>query len=186
MMGSSLSFELVLLDRMSRDYKLSVLHEIGLTEAAAAELQKGCRSQYPALAASDLANYQKLLGPEIPRDKVPGCNAHYFLLMLWPHLFLVIEELEKGGPCAIGFENQAVPVFQAFDPGTIRAGLWTRRALEQIADRHQLHDGWDEEVVVRFAFGDRLFEGKFVFGLLQEWRSVLHNPGGSHFDGLYP
>jgi hypothetical protein len=171
-MTNSLSFELVLLDRMSRDYKRSVLHEIGLTEAEAAELQKECTLKYPALAASDLANYRKLLGPEVPGNDLTGCNAHYFLLMLWPHLFLVLEEFEKGGPCAIGFENQAIPIFQAFDPRTIRAGLWTRRALEQIADRHQLHDGWDEEVVVRFSFGDRLFEGIFVFGLLQEWRPV--------------
>ncbi len=154
------------------EYKLSVLREIGLAEADAAELQKESTLQYPSLAASDLANYQKLLGPEVPRDNVTGSTAHYFLLMLWPHLFLVLEEIEKGSPCAIGFENQAVMTFQAFDPRTIRAGLWTRRALEQIADRHQLYDGWDEEVVVRFTFGDRLFEGTFVFGLLQDWRPV--------------
>jgi hypothetical protein len=171
-MSGSLSFELVLLDRMSRDYKLAVLREIGLTEAEAAELQKKSALNYSDLAASDLATYRKILGPEVPRDQLTGRSAYYFSLMLWPHLFLVLEEFENGSPCAIGFENQAALRFQAFDPRTIRAGLWTRRALEQIADRHESHDGWDEEVVIRFAFGDRLFEGTFVFGVLQEWRSV--------------
>ena len=171
-MSRSLNFELVLLERMFRDYKLSVLHDIGITEAEAAGLQKESTLKYPALASSDLASYRKLLGPEVTRESLTGSSAHYFTLMLWPHLFWVLEESGESGPCAIGFENQVVPVFQAFDPRTIRAGLWTRRALEQIADRHQLHDGWDEEVVVRFTFGEILFEGTFVFGLLQEWRPV--------------
>ena len=179
-MSENLNFELLLLDRMSRDYKLSILHEIGLTEAEAKQLREKCSLKYPGLAESDAATFRNILGSEIPRGHITcgnvelpaGCSAHYFLLMLWPHLFWVVQQCKDATSCEIGFENQTDLSFLQFDPRLVRVGLWTRGALEKIADRHELCDGWDEEVVIQFAFGSRLFKGTFVFGLLQEWLAL--------------
>ena len=174
---NSLSFELVLLDRMSSVYKMNALLEMGLTEAEAKQLRDTCVLKYPDLAASNLETFRRILGPETPgnnqlvanRERRPGCTPHHFVLMIWPHLFFVVEEFHGANSCGIGFENQAAIRAQTFDPRAVRGGIWTRRALEMLADRHEVRDGWDEEVVVRFAFGDRMFEGRFVLGLLQEW-----------------
>jgi hypothetical protein len=54
----------------------------------------------------------------------------------------------------------------------VRAGVWTRSALGPLADDSITEEGWDEEVIVRFRFGKRMFRGTFVLSLLQEWRAL--------------
>jgi hypothetical protein len=176
---NSLNFELVLLERMPREYKLGILREIGLTESQAAELRGTSILQYPDFASSDLSTYREILGPEVSSDHAGlanrvrrrGSTPHHFLTILWPHLFFVVEEFDGSTSCGVAFENQASPDLEKFDSANVRAGLWTRRALEELADGYELYDGWDEEVVIRFTFGSRQFEGRFVLGLLHEWRS---------------
>jgi hypothetical protein len=101
-----------------------------------------------------------------------GSTVHRFLLMLWPHLYWVVNRDPHGKSWGVGFQNQAVLGFHRLDPSLVRAGVWTRAALERVADQHELYDGWDEEAVIRFHFGAHRYEGRFIFGLLLSWRRL--------------
>ena len=179
-MANGLSFELLLLDRMSEAYKASALREIGLTPTEAARIREQCTLKLPEQLDSDLTTYATLVGTEVKKERlsheVPevfaGSRAHYFLLMLWPHLYWVVNSRPDGQSWGVGFQNQAALRFDEVDPCAVRVGLWTRTALERIADHHELYDGWDEQIVIRFTFGQRRYEGSFVFGLLQDWREL--------------
>jgi len=176
----ALSFELLLLDRMTSDYVTSTLREIGLSPAEAALIRKRCRLRIPEQLGSSVATYASLLGPEATQkgsgcmlELLPESVAHSFRLVLWPHLFWVVHSDPAGRSLAVGFQNQVDLEFEDLDPSLVRVGLWTRFELERLADSHEIYDGWDEEVVVRFAFGKHHYEGKFVFGLLQRWKRIL-------------
>lgn len=178
-MSARLSFELLLLNTMSEAYRASVLREIMLTEAEASKIRAQCQLKLPAEVGSDLVTYIRILGPEVENTAgyrmsgaLAGSTAHCFILTLWPHLFWVVHRRPDGTSWEVGFQNQAVIDFKEVEPSTVRVGLWTRTTLEHIADRSEVYDGWDEQVVVRFDFGDRRYEGEFVFGLLQEWRQL--------------
>jgi hypothetical protein len=179
-MGNSLSFELRLLERMSERYASSTLQEIGLAEAEAARIRAQCPLKLPEQLDSDVTIYTSLLGKPVQSQSlgndVPevfaGSTANYFVLPLWPHLYWAVNTRPDGRAWGVGFRNQAALDFEQIEPSVIRKGLWTRSALEHIADHHELYDGWDEQALIRFDFGNHRYEGDFVFGLLQGWRKL--------------
>jgi hypothetical protein len=179
-MTSRLSFELSLLGQMSETYQASVLREIGLTEAEAIEIRRRSPLKVPEQLDSALEAYADLLGLEVKSEplghSVPepfaGSTAHSFSLMLWPHLYWVVNRRPDGRSWGASFQNQAPIGFAQMDGAMVRVGLWTRMALERVAEHHELYDGWDDYVVIRFVLGGRRCEGTFVFGLLQEWRKL--------------
>ena len=174
------SFELLLLERMSKEYRASVLRQIGLASADAARIRASCPLLAPWQLGNDLTTYLNILGAEVPRhhvgywssEELAGSRPHCFLLALWPHLFWVLHEDQDGSWSEVGFRNQTLLNFQHLDPATVRVGLWTRAALRRLADGHALHDGWNEQVTERFTFGSQRYEGQFVYGLLQEWSRI--------------
>jgi hypothetical protein len=126
-----------------------------------------------------LTAYSNLLGDEVESrivgnlpEPFAGSTAHYFLLMLWPHLYWVVHSKPDGTTWGPEFQNQANLRYRALEPSVIRPGVWTRKTLESLADSYDLHDGWDERVIVRFGIRERRYEGVFVLGLLQEWREI--------------
>jgi len=179
-MANSLSFELRLLERMSERYASSILQEIGIAAADAARIRAQCSLKLPEQLDSDVATYASLLGKPVKSqplgDDVPevfaGSTANYFVLLLWPHLYWAVNTRPDGRAWGVGFCNQVALDFEQIEPSLIRKGLWTRSALEHIADNHELYDGWDEQALIRFAFGSHRYEGNFVFGLLQDWRKL--------------
>lgn len=180
MTSKSLSFEFALLAGMSQPYVKSVLQTILLPESEARRLGQECDLVLPAQLASELSIYVDLLGPEVkrrsPSGDVPtaftGSTSHCFTLSLWPHLYWVVNRHPRGSSWGVGFENQTQPAFREFGPEVVRPGVWTRGALDSLADHSEIYDGWDERSVVRFGFGSGRYEGEFVFGLLQAWRQV--------------
>jgi hypothetical protein len=179
-MANRLSFELCLLERMSDSYASSTLQEIGIAEAEAARIRAKCPLKLPEQLDSDLATYASLLGSPVRNQSlgndVPevfaGSVTNYFILPLWPHLYWTVNTRPDGRSWGMGFRNQIELYFNPIDPTVIRKGLWTRSALENVADHHELYDGWDEQAVIRFGFGSDRYEGNFVFGLLQDWRKL--------------
>jgi hypothetical protein len=179
-MVDSLSFELRVLERMSEAYAADLLEEIGLTKAKAAEIRAQCPLSLPEQLDSDLDTYSGLLGPAVKSESlgndVPavfsGSVANNFLLTLWPHLYWTVNTRPDGRSWGVGFRNQVALDFEQIDASMIRRGVWTRSALEELADQHELYDGWDERVLVRFSFGVRVYAGTFVFGLLQDWKRL--------------
>ncbi len=180
-MTNSLSFELRALERMSEAYVSAVLDDIGFTREEAMEISAQCPLRLPAQLDSGLEVYTSLLGPAarsapLEDDGVPGVFAgsvaHDFLLTLWPHLYWRVQSRPDGRSWGVGFRNQVALRFEQINTSIVRRGVWTRVALEELADQYELHDGWDEQAIVRFAFGARRYEGTFVFGLLQEWTSL--------------
>lgn len=165
---------------MSEGYASFSLQEIGLNDAEAAGIRAQCPINLPQQLDSDLATYVILLGKPVKSESlgndVPdvfaGSTINYFMLPLWPHLYWTVNTHPGQGSWGVGFHNQAAIEFENIDPSVIRRGIWTRSALEHIADSHDLYDGWDEQAVIRFAFGDDRYEGNFVFGLLQDWRKL--------------
>jgi len=178
-MSPDLGFELLILQRMLPTYQAAVLGEIGLTETEAALARSGISSRFPADFSTDFGVYANLLGPAYRVEQVDdappsfaGSTAHYYLLMLWPHLFWVVNCSPSGTPWNAGFRNQVGFRFSPFDPRRVRVGLWTRSALEEQADRHELYDGWDENSVVHFSFGSSRYEARFTLELLEEWKQL--------------
>ena len=179
-MLNNLAFELRLLDRMSKGYAAATLHEVGLSEAEAASIRARCTLKLPAQLDSDLDVYKSLLGEPVETRPVgiavpqvfAGSTVNYFLLTVWPHLYWAVNRRPDGQSWGVGFCNQASLKFVDLDPSIIRRGIWTRSAVESIADRHELYDGWDEQALIRFHFSDRCYEGNFVFGLLQDWQRI--------------
>jgi len=165
---------------MSKVYRESVLHEIGLADADAGAARAQCALNISDLSKIDLATYGRVLGAEVKSapliddvaEAFVGSTAYYFLLVLWPHLYWIVNRAPGGGTWGIGFRNQVDLRFERFEPSLVRVGLWTRNSLEKLADDHEIYDGWDEEVIVRFRFGPRRYEGTFTFGLLQNWRAL--------------
>lgn len=179
-MPNRLGLELRLLERMSDRYAKSILREVGLDEADAVQIRAQCQLKLPEQLDSDVAIYTSLLGAAVKSrslgDDVPelfaGSTANDFLLTLWPHLYWTVNTRPDGQSWGVGFRNQVALNFKSIDPSIIRRGVWTRSALEHLADHHELHDGWDEQVQIRFAFDGATYEGSFVFGLLQDWRRI--------------
>lgn len=181
-MGSArVGFELLLLERMLESYRASVLADVGLTRKKFATLRAQCSLQHPEELTADVDRLKDVLGSPLRSEPVVdapepfvGSTAHLFVLTLWPHLYWVVNEQPQRGyrPWGVGFRNQVQVASAGFEPSLVRVGLWTQSALEAIAATHTLHDGWNEQAEVRFSFGEREFQGKFVYELLQEWHEV--------------
>jgi hypothetical protein len=179
-----LAFELALLERMMPIYRASILEELGLSDEEERRIRSECTLDLPRDLDRGLEIHTKILGSplrSLPLEaRVPdafrGSIRNVFVLTLWPDLHWVVYSLPDERTWGAGFESQVpdqlASIGPAFDPAFVRPGVWTRPTLERLADRHALHDGWDEQVVIRFAFGARTYEGVFVFGLLQGWRRV--------------
>lgn len=175
----ALSFQLLLLSRMSASYRDAVLGDIGMSETEAARIHRTCSLRLPQQLDSDLATYTALLGQPVKSEKlanVPavfsGSTAHHFVMPLWPHLYWTVNSRPDGASWGVGFRNQVEPGSVSCDPSIVRRGVWTRSALESIAARADVHDGWDEEVVLRLELAGGVYEASFIFGLLQDWRPV--------------
>jgi hypothetical protein len=179
-MVNSLPFELNVLGRMSERYASITLQEIGLTEADAARIRQQCSLKLPEHLDSDVGAYVRLLGDPVRTEPLgkdipevfAGSTSNYFVLSLWPHLYWTVNTCPHGRSWDVGFRNQISFDFEQIDPAVIRVGLWTRSALEHLADHHELYDGWDERVAIRFDFGEHRYEGTFVLGLLQHWQKL--------------
>lgn len=174
-----MSFELVLLHAMGEPTSSSILAALGLDSDEAARIRESCAFRVPQDLDGALSRYVAFLGDPLASETViappvefSGSIKHRFVLMLWPHLHWVVHERPDGRSWCVGFENQAAMGPRNFDPAMVRAGLWTRAALERLSHSHQLHDGWDERAVVHFTFQDECYEGTFCLGLLQEWRAL--------------
>lgn len=179
MTSTALGFELSLLHCMSRPYEVAVLGELGLKPEEVERVRSQCPMQMPAQLDSPVGAYVAILGQPHRSEALPnapepfsGSTAYSFILALWPHLYWVVNEGPAGRSWGVGFQNQADLRFRDFDPALVRPGLWTRSVLERLAERHELHDGWDDHVVERFTFGGRPYEGSFALGLLQQWRAL--------------
>jgi hypothetical protein len=164
---------------MGKPTSSSVLAAVGLDSDEATRVRNSCAFRVPQDLDAALSRYVALLGNPFatesivaPPEDLSGSIKHKFILMLWPHLHWVVHERPDGRSWGVGFENQVAMSPRNFSPAMVRSGLWTRTALERLSQSHQLHDGWDERVVVRFNFQGECFEGTFCLGLLQEWRAV--------------
>jgi hypothetical protein len=181
MASARVGFELLLLERMLESYRASVLAGVGLTRKEVAALRANCSLQHPEELTADVDRLKEVLGSPARSEPVMdapepfvGSTAHLFVLTLWPHLYWVVNEQAQRGyrPWGVGFRNQVQFAPSKFEPSLVRAGLWTQSALETIAARHKVHEGWNEQAVVRFSFGEREYQGTFVYELLQEWHRV--------------
>lgn len=181
MSSGRLGFELMLLERMLESYRASVLADVGLTRADFITLRSACVLKYPEECTSPLATFVDYLGPAAKTGPVhdasesfAGSTAYSFLLTLWPHLYwdVNLQPGEGQRPWGVGFQNQARVTLPEVEPAFIRPGIWTLSAVEALADDHELHDGWDEHIVMHLTFGRRRFEGTFVYNLLQDWREI--------------
>lgn len=172
-----LAFELMLLERMTDRIRTETLNAIGLDEAEAARISNVCSLRLPEQASSDLADYMRPLGREAAVKQLDNAEsgvfapstAHCFTLMLWPHLYWVVNQGPDGRSWGVGFQNQARVLVPEFEPQFVRPGLWTRPTLHALADAHEVLDGWEESVLERLSFGPRRYDAAFVFGLLQQW-----------------
>lgn len=177
---SYLNFEFKLLARMMQHYRFDVLRDLGMSDDETTHIEASCDFQIPQHLGSPIEKYRELIGPEVQirqlGQDIPevfrGSTEHLFLLMLWPHLYWVVNRQPNGQTWGAGFQNQAILDFPRLDPSIIRVGVWTRAAIEQLADRYKLYDGWDEEIVVHFTFKDQHYQGKFILGLLQDWQKL--------------
>jgi hypothetical protein len=175
------AFEFVLLERMAEEYQTFLLARERITHERAREIRLASRLQYPTLFMKHIESFDGVL-PEAPPSlcdqfdrhspQFESTNPRAFLLKMWPHLLWVVHvgeaELTWGGEFQPKFPVDAA----SFEPGDLRPGQWCRHTLEKLADKVSLIDGWDEHVVLRMQFGDQVFDGDFVFGLLQQWRRV--------------
>lgn len=179
MHSPAMSFQFLLLNRMSASYRAAVLSEVGISETEAARIRRTCKFRIPQELGSDLLRYTDLLGPPLTSEQsgpnVPpalsGCTAHQFGMPLWPHLYWTVHSGPDGSTSEVGFRNQ-VEQSLSCDPSLVRRGVWTRSALESVASRVEVHDGWDEEVVLRLELAGGVYQASFMFGLLQDWRQV--------------
>jgi hypothetical protein len=101
-----------------------------------------------------------------------GSTRYSFNLALWPRLCWVIHERPGGALVEAGFRSRVPRLPPMGSLATLSAGDWTRRDLERAAVQSTLADGWEDELLWRFDFGDQSWFGRFVYDLLQEWKSV--------------
>lgn len=92
--------------------------------------------------------------------------------MLWPNVKWVVNSSGEGLAWGLEFQNQAEPLPAGPSPDLVRPGVCTRRELAQIASADRYVDGWEHVVTVQFTFNSAIYEGDFVYGLLQSWRRV--------------
>jgi len=172
---------MLLLHRMHHSYRDIVLAELGVSLSDAAVLREKCSLRHPQELLADIATLTKLVGTAVKTEPVPnppemfaGSTAHYFILSLWPHLFWVANASPKPGhvPWGVGFQNQWPIDLHRVNPATIRVGLWTLLEVERVADSRENCEGWNEESIDRFVFGNHCYEGLFMYGLLQRWQRV--------------
>lgn len=176
---SRLSFEFQLLYSMLDDYRAALLKEVGMSFTEASRLAGRCPLRVPDDLTEPPSTFAEVLGPAARTGPLSvsapanlrGRRAQYFVLSLWPHLYWAVsDEPDQSIPFGACFLNQADELVSALDPAIVRPGVWTRPALERLADHVSIHDGWDERVTWRFHFGSTKYLGTFTFGLLDEWR----------------
>jgi hypothetical protein len=178
-MGADISFELVLLDRMSESYRKLVLDRAGLTEEQANEIRRHSPLQYPAIFMKPIESFDGVLDAapselfqQIDRrsSQFEEAEPHLFLLGLWPQLLWVVHAGANGITWGGEFQPKTTAHSGSFNPADLQPGLWCRHTLERIADGSSIIDGWDEHVVLHLQFSGQSYEGEFIFGLLQSWK----------------
>ncbi|MCA9590901.1 MAG: hypothetical protein KC657_36640 [Myxococcales bacterium] len=173
------SFQAHLLKRMTAEIRTRAAAALGLTAAQIDTVGDSCPIQIPDKGQTGIKRYEALLGSSVRRrlcldvpDSFRGSIEHAFVLPLWPHLFWIVRESTRGTTWGLGFENQYDAPIPSMQAGAFRPELVTLRLLRQLADSSELVDGWDEETVQRFACNGEVYEGAFVWGLMQSWQRV--------------
>lgn len=165
---------------MSERIRAAVLDGLGLSQEESDRLEATCpiRLPDPNLGRqTPISLYEELLGRAVlQRAAAPpshaGATEHAFILPSWPHMFWTVREAATGETFSVGFENQCAVPARYLKPQCIRPELITLDLLKRIAHEWKFHDGWDWYVTMHFQFHEGTFEGRFVWGLLQEWRKV--------------
>lgn len=99
-----LALELSLLQLMADDIRTSTLRSVGMDEAEAIRIQAATKLRLPQQASSALGDYVLLLGPEAVVRRLDDSDirvfapsrAHCFSLVLWPHLYWVVNQSSDG------------------------------------------------------------------------------------------
>ncbi len=162
---------------MSPAIRQAALRCLDLGPAEADAIEAACPIQSPSQGHHRIATYEELLGPPVVRRAAPapayaGSIEHAFILSLWPHLFWTVRESATGETFSVGFENQFAPASQTLEPACFRPEFVTLGLLQRVAEKWALQDGWEMDLVVRFEFPSGTFEGRFLWGLLQEWNRL--------------
>lgn len=163
---------------MSPRIRTAVHAGLHLSEKELDELEAACPIRLPDPdfgRRTPIALYEEVLGrAAIQRTSaapsVPGTTEHAFILPSWPHMFWIVREGPNGDTFSAGFENQYAAAARCLKPQLIRPELVTLDLIKQVAREWKFYDGWDEDVTVHFSFPEGTFEGRFVWGLLQEWQ----------------
>jgi hypothetical protein len=176
---SMLAFELHLLTRMGATVREEILRPLGLSPAEADEIGDSSPIKIPDMGQTPASEYERILGPPVRRQSCPLSPATFtgsvqcaFLLPSWPHLFWVVHETIQRTTWNIGFQNQWDVPKGTLVPAQIRPGIVTLSVLKELAFKTDYYDGWDECLTKRFLFDEGLYEGEFVWGLLQRWCRV--------------
>lgn len=176
-MSPSLEFEFLLLNRMSAEYIADVLEQHRLKTSSIAKPQDSGAIRLPLPIGVSIDHYEKVLGRAVATQKIPGPVAsqqylrHDFSLELWPHLvwsIATVDELVFG----YGFRARIRPKLSEFQPSSLRVGHWCLDDLKELGVEWTQVDGWGEDGVIRFEFGEVAFEGTHCFGLFHQWRAL--------------
>ncbi len=174
-------FQMELLRVMNRSYRDGLLRDLDLTHEDILEL-----SQHSEIVISEnccfvgLSKYVEVLGAPAhtqalelaPDNPFVGSTRYHFLLDLWPHLFWAVNEQPNGGLWGVEFHNQFPWDTTSLDLSNVRPGVWTRQALEPMADHVRMVDGWNEAITLDLTFQEEVYRASFVLGLLQSWARV--------------
>lgn len=174
----ALAFELVLLSRMTEEYKIEMLHRAGLSIAESEMIRRTSPLQYPSLFQTTVDVFDGLLSKAAQADSAgirsarqfPGAEVHVYNLELWPHLCWVVHAGSDGRVWGGEFQPRCFAEMSTGDLTPIKPRESCRSTMERVAENSSLVDGWDESVVLEMTFYGERFLCSFVFGLLQDWR----------------
>jgi hypothetical protein len=180
-MRSSLPFELAVLEAMPEMYAAELLASVSLSLADVKRIRAECLVGPADLMTLDAESYVELLGPpkltrrlEYAEANVfAPSSAHSYSLLLWPHLYWVVNIDSDARTWGVGFQNQGPMAFKSFLPEFVRPGFWTRSALRDQAVSEKPYDGWENALTVHLQFRDGgQYEASYIFGLLNGWKKL--------------
>ena len=116
-----------------------------------------------------------------------GSIQRLYRLHLWPKVLFRVNQHPNGYAWGEGFV-QSSDVLR--DPALVRPWDWADAANESAASAVEIIERWDHEKDMRASFCEsdnpKIYEARFVFGLLQEWIPVVTGADPTETEGRTP